>query len=141
MKIAQPLHLPPRPDGRLFRAFIYDITQNIIFKRIVAISVIISSSLLFVTVRNSNILSIFCISNSCVGWFFQWNEDKRPTDILVIISSALNCVFVSEVVMKLIAFTPRGYWQSRRNRYDLMVTTLGVVWVILNFTVQVTPMR
>lgn len=50
LKIAQPLHLPPRPDGRKFRAFIYDITQNIKFKRLVAIMVLINSSLLSVTV-------------------------------------------------------------------------------------------
>ena len=43
--------------------------------------------------------------------------------------------------MKLIAFTPRGYWQSRRNRYDLFVTMLGVVWIILNYTVQVSIVR
>lgn len=36
--------------------------------------------------------------------------------------------------MKMIAFTPRGYWQSRRNRYDLFVTVLGVLWLILHFT-------
>ncbi|KNC21613.1 hypothetical protein FF38_13442 [Lucilia cuprina] len=33
--------------------------------------------------------------------------------------------------MKIIAFTPRGYWQSRRNRYDLLVTVSGVVWIFL----------
>lgn len=33
--------------------------------------------------------------------------------------------------MKNIAFTPRGYWQSRRNRYDLLVTVAGVVWIFL----------
>lgn len=50
LKIAQPLHLPPRPDGKKFRAFIYDITQNIKFKRCVAIMVLINSALLGVTV-------------------------------------------------------------------------------------------
>lgn len=50
LKIAQPLHLPPRPDGKKFRACIYDITQNIKFKRFVAIMVLINSSLLSVTV-------------------------------------------------------------------------------------------
>ncbi|XP_042222016.1 sodium leak channel non-selective protein-like isoform X1 [Homarus americanus] len=114
LKIAQPLHLPPRPDGRAFRAFIYDVTQNIYFKRFVAVSVIINSSLL------------------CVAW----NKKDEPTKSLAIVSSLLNFVFVVEVVMKLIAFTPRGYWQSRRNRYDLFVTVLGVVWIILNYTVQ-----
>jgi hypothetical protein len=46
-------------------------------------------------------------------------------------------VFVVEVVMKNIAFTPRGYWQSRRNRYDLLVTVLGVVWIFINATLRV----
>ncbi|XP_076062886.1 sodium leak channel non-selective protein na isoform X5 [Oratosquilla oratoria] len=114
LKIAQPLHLPPRPDGRAFRAFIYDITQNIYVKRFVALSVIINSSLLSVT----------------------WREDKVHTRTLAITSSLINMVFVVEVIMKLIAFTPRGYWQSRRNRYDMFVTVLGVVWIVMNYTIN-----
>lgn len=51
LKIAQPLHLPPRPDGKKFRAFIYDITQNLKFKRFVAVMVLINSALLGVSVR------------------------------------------------------------------------------------------
>nr|BAC31915.1 unnamed protein product [Mus musculus] len=35
--------------------------------------------------------------------------------------------------MKIIAMSPAGFWQSRRNRYDLLVTSLGVVWVVLHF--------
>ena len=34
--------------------------------------------------------------------------------------------------MKMIAFTPFGYWQSRRNRADMLVTILGVVWIVLD---------
>lgn len=52
LKIAQPLHLPPRPDGKRFRAFIYDITQNIYFKRFIAGMVLINSSLLCVSVSS-----------------------------------------------------------------------------------------
>ena len=50
LKIAQPLHLPPRPEGHIFRAFIYDITQHIYFKRFIALMVILNSSLLCVSV-------------------------------------------------------------------------------------------
>jgi hypothetical protein len=50
-------------------------------------------------------------------------------------------VFVVEVVMKNIAFTPRGYWQSRRNRYDLLVTVLGVVWIFINATLRVSEIK
>ncbi|XP_043072146.1 sodium leak channel non-selective protein isoform X2 [Drosophila grimshawi] len=109
LKIAQPLHLPPRPDGRKIRAFTYDITQHIIFKRVIAVVVLINSMLLSIT----------------------WIKGEVHTERLVIVSAVLTFVFVIEVVMKNIAFTPRGYWQSRRNRYDLLVTVAGVIWIIL----------
>lgn len=44
--------------------------------------------------------------------------------------------FVIEVIIKSIAFTPRGYWQSRRNRYDFLVTFLGVIFVILHISMM-----
>lgn len=56
LKIAQPLHLPPRPDGRRFRAAAYDVTQHIAFKRCIAIAVLLNSSLLAVTVLNNSLL-------------------------------------------------------------------------------------
>jgi hypothetical protein len=49
----------------------------------------------------------------------------------------LSFVFVAEVSMKMIAFTPHGYWQSRRNRYDTLVTVMGLVWAITNYTMGV----
>ncbi|XP_050511308.1 sodium leak channel NALCN isoform X1 [Diabrotica virgifera virgifera] len=110
LKIAQPLHLPPRPDGKKFRAFIYDITQNIKFKRTVAFMVLINSALLSVT----------------------WNKENAHTEILATIDIICTLVFVIEVVMKNIAFTPRGYLQSRRNRYDLFVTVVGVIWMFFH---------
>lgn len=115
LKIAQPLHLPPRPDGRKFRAFVYDITQHIIFKRCIAVVVLINSMLLSIT----------------------WIKEEVHTERLVVVSTVLTFVFVIEVIMKNIAFTPRGYWQSRRNRYDLMVTVAGVVWILLHTTLRV----
>uniref|UniRef100_A0A182MKE2 Ion transport domain-containing protein n=1 Tax=Anopheles culicifacies TaxID=139723 RepID=A0A182MKE2_9DIPT len=108
LKIAQPLHLPPRPDGRKFRAFVYDITQHIAFKRCIAV---------------------------------VWTKDEVHTERLVIVSTILTFVFVIEVVMKNIAFTPRGYWQSRRNRYDLLVTVAGVVWIFLQTTLRHTTLK
>ncbi|XP_039441720.1 sodium leak channel NALCN isoform X1 [Culex pipiens pallens] len=114
LKIAQPLHLPPRPDGRKFRAFVYDITQHIAFKRCIAVVVLVNSMLLSIT----------------------WQKDEVHTARLVIVSTLLTFVFVIEVVMKNIAFTPRGYWQSRRNRYDLLVTVAGVVWIFLQTTLR-----
>ncbi|GBO04162.1 Sodium leak channel non-selective protein [Araneus ventricosus] len=115
LKIAQPLHLPPRPDSHKFRAFIYDITQNIYFKRFIAVLVLANSSLL-------------CVS---------WKSDEHHTIPLATCSAAFTLLFTIEVIMKAIAFTPRGYWQSRRNRYDLFVTVVGVIWVATHFMLMV----
>ena len=110
LKIAQPLHIPPRPDHHRFRTFFYDITQNIVFKRLIALVVLANSLLL-------------CLS---------WKADEYHTIPLTTVSASLTMVFVVEVFVKTVAFTPRGYWQSRRNRYDLFVTVLGVIWAILH---------
>jgi hypothetical protein len=75
LKIAQPLHLPPRPDGRIFRSFVYDLTQHIAFKRFIAIVVLINSVLLSIT----------------------WIKGEYHTERLVIVSTCLNFIFVIEV--------------------------------------------
>ncbi|CAH1398972.1 unnamed protein product [Nezara viridula] len=71
--------------------------------------------------------SLLCVS---------WREEEAHTGPLALVSTCLTLVFVVEVVMKIIAFTPRGYWQSRRNRYDLLVTVLGVIWIFINSTLH-----
>ncbi|KAG1701408.1 Sodium leak channel non-selective protein [Nymphon striatum] len=111
LKIAQPLHLPPRPETSKFRAYIYDITQHIAFKRFIAVSVLGNSGLL------------------CVAW----KASEPHTIPLATVSSTFTLLFLVEVIMKNIAFTPRGYWQSRRNRYDMFVTVLGVIWVMMHY--------
>lgn len=67
----------------------------------------------------------------------QWNKDEEYTELLANIGITCTFLFVVEVVMKNIAFTPRGYLQSRRNRYDLLVTVLGVIWMCLHTMLKV----
>lgn len=68
---------------------------------------------------------------------FQWRIEEEHTQPLALVSTMLTLIFLVEVVMKNIAFTPRGYWQSRRNRYDLLVTVVGVVWIVIHGTIKV----
>ncbi|TSU62977.1 Sodium leak channel non-selective protein [Bagarius yarrelli] len=112
LKIAQPLHLPPRPENGGLRARMYDITQHPFFKRGIAVLVLAQSVLLSV----------------------KWDVDDSVTYSLATMSVVFTLIFVLEVTMKLIAMSPAGYWQSRRNRYDLLVTSLGVIWIILHFS-------
>jgi hypothetical protein len=50
IKLAQPLHIPPKPDNSKFRAFIFDITQHKTFKRLSAVLVLLNCALLSVPV-------------------------------------------------------------------------------------------
>lgn len=67
----------------------------------------------------------------------KWRIEEEHTEALATVSTILTLVFLVEVIMKNIAFTPRGYWQSRRNRYDLLVTVVGVIWIIIHCTMKV----
>lgn len=67
----------------------------------------------------------------------QWNKEETHTDILATVSMICTLLFMVEVVMKNIAFTPRGYLQSRRNRYDLFVTVFGVIWMFFHLMFKV----
>ncbi|XP_072180421.1 sodium leak channel NALCN-like [Diadema setosum] len=111
LQLAQPLHLPPRPDHSRFRAKLYDLAQHKYFKRFIA----------FLVLANFFLLS------------FKWEKNDNAF-VLAYISVVLTLLFVLEVILKCISLSPIGYWHSRRNRYDLMVTVMGVVWLILHFT-------
>jgi sodium leak channel non-selective protein len=85
------------------------------------------------------VITIITVGTFCSG--FQWKQEERHTGPLAMVSTGLTLVFVVEVLMKIIAFTPHGYWQSRRNRYDLFVTVMGVLWIILNSWLRVRHSR
>ena len=42
--------------------------------------------------------------------------------------------------MKLIALSPKGYWYSRRNRMDLLITVAAVLWAVLHLSFRSTPL-
>ena len=42
LKIAQPLHVPPKPENSQIQSFIYDIVQHLYFKRLIALLVLLN---------------------------------------------------------------------------------------------------
>ncbi|CAF0718540.1 unnamed protein product [Brachionus calyciflorus] len=111
IKLAQPLHIPPRPENSKFRGFIFDITQHKNFKRFSA----------FLVLLNCGLLSV------------PWRVDVLHTKPLATLAAIFTFLFLIEAAMKAIALGPMGYWQSRRNRFDLFVTILGLIWIIMHF--------
>ncbi|CAF3639514.1 unnamed protein product [Adineta steineri] len=110
IKLAQPLRTPPRPENSKFRSYVFDITQNKLFKKSSAVLVLLNCALLYK----------------------PWKVNEQITQISALISSLFTFLFLVEAVMKCIALGFVGYWQSRRNRFDLLVTILGIAWIILN---------
>lgn len=111
IKLAQPLHIPPKPENSKFRAFMFEVTQRKSFKRLSAILVLLNCSLLSI----------------------PWKEDNEITKILAAFAVIFTIMFLIEALMKMIALGAFGYWQSRRNRFDLFVTFLGLFWILFHF--------
>ncbi|PAV69982.1 hypothetical protein WR25_10925 isoform D [Diploscapter pachys] len=117
LKMAQPLHVPPKPSEHAkMRTYLYELTLG----------------------RNFNHLFIgFIVINSLtlsVPWHVRENESVWLFAGMAT-SATINILFAVEIILKMIAFTPSGFWQSRRNRVDMLITSLGIIWVILHFFV------
>uniref|UniRef100_A0A914VUV0 Ion transport domain-containing protein n=1 Tax=Plectus sambesii TaxID=2011161 RepID=A0A914VUV0_9BILA len=122
LKMAQPLHVPPKPsESAKLRTRLYELTLSRWFKQIFTILVVVNSLTLIV----------------------PWNveeEGERPHILLTLTacSAIITLLFAVEIVLKMIAFTVSGFWQSRRNRVDLLITLLGLLWIVLHFVMAKT---
>ena len=119
LKMAQPLHVPPKPweSANLRRSF-YELTMSKTFNNIFVFAVFLNSATLFL----------------------PWNveeEGELPALLYTAttISAFVNICFGVEIVFKIVAFTIPGFWQSRRNRIDLLITILGIFWIITHYFV------
>ncbi|XP_076808947.1 sodium leak channel NALCN-like [Clavelina lepadiformis] len=115
LKIAQPLHLPPRPLENDIRAKFYDLAEHPYFKWTIASCVMIRSLLL------------------SWKWESHHNQEFDYAKYLVWSSICLTFVFVLEIVVKVIGMTFLGMMSSWRNRYDVLVTMLEIGWVFMYF--------
>uniref|UniRef100_A0A0N5BLE3 Sodium leak channel non-selective protein n=1 Tax=Strongyloides papillosus TaxID=174720 RepID=A0A0N5BLE3_STREA len=119
LKMAQPLHVPPKPrDSAKFRKRVYDWTMSKTFNNFFFYMVIFNSATLL------------------VPWSVE--EEKELSKFLYFVtflSAIANVAFAIEVILKIIAYTINGFWQSRRNKIDLLITAFGIIWIFLHFFV------
>ncbi|KAJ8310369.1 hypothetical protein KUTeg_012234 [Tegillarca granosa] len=71
---------------------------------------------------------------SCSTW-----STSEETFKLASVSAVFTLMFLCEVIMKMIALTPGGYWTSRRNRFDMFAHqhnasyAFGFIVIVLRF--------
>ncbi|KAI1704443.1 ion transport protein [Ditylenchus destructor] len=120
LKMAQPLHVPPKPsESATLRRRLYELTMSRFFNQLFAVLVVLNSACLLL----------------------PWNVEEEQNEMhkvlyfITALSAFINCLFAVEILLKVMAFTVAGFWQSRRNRIDLLITAMGIGWVILHFFV------
>jgi hypothetical protein len=119
LKMAQPLHIPPKPsESATFRRTLYELTMSRPFNQFFTALVVLNSATLI----------------------FPWNveEEEEKNEFLYIVtalSAVINMLFAVEIILKMIAYTMAGFWQSKRNRIDLLITGMGIFWVATHFFV------
>ncbi|PIC12425.1 hypothetical protein B9Z55_028444 [Caenorhabditis nigoni] len=120
LKMAQPLHVPPKPpESAKVRCYLYDMTTSRWFKQTFAALVVLNSLTLI------------------IPWNVSEERDRKKSLLTCTLFSALfNILFTLECLLKMIAFTLSGFWQSRRNRIDLIITVLGINWIVFHFLFQ-----
>uniref|UniRef100_A0A8R1EUZ8 Ion transport domain-containing protein n=1 Tax=Caenorhabditis japonica TaxID=281687 RepID=A0A8R1EUZ8_CAEJA len=108
LKMAQPLHVPPKPpESAKLRCYLYDLTTSRWFKQLFAALVVLNSFTLV------------------IPWNVMEEQDRKKLLLsLTVISAICNVLFTLECLLKMIAFTISGFWQSRRNRIDMIITIL-----------------
>uniref|UniRef100_A0A915EG69 Ion transport domain-containing protein n=1 Tax=Ditylenchus dipsaci TaxID=166011 RepID=A0A915EG69_9BILA len=115
LRMAQPLHVPPKPaESAKLRNRLYELTMSRMFKQFYAILVVVNSATLVV----------------------PWNVEEEWDRLKFLyfstgLSALCTVLFTVEILLKSVAFTFRG--QSKRNRIDLLITVLGIVWIIAHF--------
>nr|XP_009858187.2 sodium leak channel non-selective protein [Ciona intestinalis] len=111
LKIAQPLHLPPRPPGNGIRAKMYDLSEHHRFKAAIACCVMVRSLLLSI----------------------KWTSSNPHARYPLYASIVFTFIFLLEMIIKVIGLTFIGTISSWRNRYDMVVTICDVGWVMMWF--------
>ncbi|XP_047127519.1 sodium leak channel NALCN [Hydra vulgaris] len=119
LELAQPLHLPPRPKDSFIRGKLYDFFNCKWYNRFYAFILLVNVGTLFRGQWEPNDLDSI------------WNSS--------LISIAIICciIFFIDLVLKVVAYSFKGYWLSWRNRFDLILTLSGIVfsvWILLSFS-------
>ena len=114
------MHVPPRPDRSPFRAALYDIVVHRRWFRRCEVALILTNSILLI-----------------VPWSTSNDADddqKYYTATLILSSFAIIYVLIFGliVILKSLAFTLRGYLESRQNQIDFLLTIAGIVWIFLH---------
>lgn len=118
LKLSQPIHLPPRPEDDERRSGIYDFLQTKLY-RFVYVAIVMLNGLTLVAKE----------------WYpVSFKAYERGDQVLHVsfttIAIVFNYIYLIDLVIKMVCYRFAGYWLSWRNRFDFVLTTVGMIWSI-----------
>ena len=118
LKLAQPIHIPPRPENNEQRGKIYDFLQTNVYRWLYIVLVILNGTTLLV-----------------FEWypasFYAYKRGQKNLHLVfTAIAVAFTCAYIVDFIIKLKAYRFSGYWLSWRNRFDLVITVLSIIWSV-----------
>ena len=75
-----------------------------------------------VTSNTFDLIIITCILFNIITMALYWeNQSQEMRTVLEGINYFFTGIFIMEAILKIIAMTPRGYWISGWNKFDLFL--------------------
>lgn len=122
LKLSQPIHLPPRPENDEQRGRIYDILQTKLYR------------FTYVCIVLLNGLTLVAVQWYPISLKSYEKEDKELHISFTAIAIVFTYTYLIDLVIKLFCYRFAGYWLSWRNKFDCLLTALGVIWSIFQVT-------
>lgn len=116
LKLSQPIHIPSRPENERI-GYIYDFFQTKLY-RIIYVSVVVLNGMTLVAAE----------------WYpFSFKEGNQvQLTLFTAIAIAFTYLFFIDLAVKMACYGFTGYWLSWRNRFDFILTVLGVIWSVVH---------
>ena len=111
LKLSGPLHMPPRPQEEGISVLLYDMLLNKWYRRLYISAVILN----------------------CATLIWRWKGTSKEVTVCSIIAAWFCWIYAIDFGIKVKAYGLNGYWLSWRNRFDCLLTTLGLIWSIVHF--------
>jgi len=118
LKLSQPIHLPPRPEDSEKIAFMYDFFQAKLYRILYAFVVALNGITLMVAEWHP--------------FSFKAYERGEKEFLLsfTVVAIIFAFMFLVDLAAKVTCYGFFGYWLSWRNRFDFILTVLGIIWSI-----------
>ena len=80
---------------------------------------------------NNGFIMLLVLINSITIFVSGFELTNATRELINFIDNSITVLFVVELMVKLIHFSPKGYWESNWNKFDLILVSLSIPSLII----------